>query len=488
VDTEGILRIAVVGAGYVGLVSAACFAELGHEVVAIESDLDKLNQLRSGQVPIHENLLPELIVRHSGKGLSFTNDIAAGIAGSQAVFITVGTPPAHNGDADLSFVEAVAREIAASLSSRIVVVEKSTVPVRTCEAVARTMSLSGADPELFSIASNPEFLREGTAVSDFLYPDRIVVGADDEHSQAILAEVYAPLTNGSYYRREGAIPGPNIGSARVIFTSVKSAELIKHASNAFLAMKISFINTVANVSEAVGADIKQVCEGIGSDSRIGSKFLSPGIGYGGSCFPKDVLAFRAIATQMGCDAELLSATMNVNRRQRDRFIEKVRAAVWNIRGKRFAVLGLAFKGGTDDIRESPAIEIIRGLVQEGAQITAYDPAAMTRAKAELPELSLTYAGDPYEACKSADALLILTEWQSFSELDLGRVAKLLRLPILLDGRNLFDPTTVRSAGLHYHSIGRKGHEKALVAPKPAHLEKAVLEKTVELSEEMGCRV
>jgi UDPglucose 6-dehydrogenase len=452
------MKIAVIGAGYVGLVSAACFAELGHEVVAIESDREKLEQLRSGTVPIHENLLPELLARQSGNRLTFSSDIASGIQDAEAVFITVGTPPAHNGDADLSFVEAVAREIATALRSRKVVVEKSTVPVRTCEAVRRTMSLSGADAQFFRVASNPEFLREGTAVSDFLYPDRIVVGTDDEYARSVLAEVYAPLTSGSYYRREDAIPGPSLGMARILFTSVKSAELIKHASNAFLAMKISFINTVANVSEAVGADIEQVCEGIGADSRIGSRFLNPGIGYGGSCFPKDVLAFQSITTQLGCDAELLTATMNVNQRQRNRFIEKVRRAVWNIRGKRFAVLGLAFKGGTDDVRESPAIEIVRRLTLEGALITAYDPAAMERAKHELADLEIDYANDPYEACQGADALLVLTEWRSFSELDLERVAKLLRWPMLIDGRNLFDAAAVKAAGLHYHSVGRKAQE------------------------------
>ncbi len=454
------MRIAVIGAGYVGLVSASCFAELGHEVVAIESDEQKLKQLRSGIVPIHENLLPELLARHVGTRLTFASDIATGTKHAQAVFITVGTPPAHNGDADLSFVEMAAREIAAALRSPTVVVEKSTVPVRTSDAVRRTMLLSGADPALFSVASNPEFLREGTAVSDFLYPDRIVVGTDDDYARSVLAEVYAPLTTGAYYRREDAIPGSPADNARILFTSVKSAELIKHASNAFLAMKISFINTVANVSEAVGADIAEVCQGIGSDSRIGSRFLNPGIGYGGSCFPKDLLAFRSIATHVGCDVELLTATINVNQRQRNSFIEKVRRAVWNIRGKRFAVLGLAFKGGTDDTRDSPAIAIVRQLRLEGALITAYDPAAMERAKAELQNLAIDYANDPYEACRGADALIILTEWQSFSELDLKRVATLLRWPILIDGRNLFDVDDAKDAGLDYHSIGRKPEESS----------------------------
>ncbi len=330
------------------------------------------------------------------------------------------------------------------------------------------MVLNGADPNSFTIASNPEFLREGTAVSDFLYPDRIVIGADCHRSAEALKEIYLPLTDGSYYKREDAIPGPWDRSARLIVTSVKSAELIKHASNAFLAMKISFINAVANVCEGVGADIRQVCEGIGADSRIGPKFLVPGIGYGGSCFPKDVLAFRSVAKGIGYDFDLLTAVMAVNEEQRERFVEKVRGALWTLRGKRLAVLGLAFKGGTDDVRDSPALDIVKRLAEAGASIIAYDPAAMERAKIELLGLSsVRFAEGEYEACQGADALLILTEWQQFKSLNLRMIRESLRLPIIIDGRNSFDAEEVEAAGLVYYSMGRQATEdvdgNALVA-------------------------
>jgi UDPglucose 6-dehydrogenase len=318
------------------------------------------------------------------------------------------------------------------------------------------MVLNGANRTSFTVASNPEFLREGTAVSDFLYPDRIVIGVDCSHSAEVLKEIYAPLTDGSYYKREDAIPGPWNRSARLIVTTVKSAELIKHASNAFLAMKISFINAVANVCEGVGADIRQVCEGIGADTRIGSNFLVPGIGYGGSCFPKDVLAFRSVASSVGYDFELLSAVMAVNEEQRTRFLGKVREAMWTLRGKRLAVLGLAFKAGTDDIRDSPSLDIVKRLAEEGAFIVAFDPAAMSRAAAQLSELSnITFAKSAYEACEGADALLILTEWQEFRMMDLTAIREALRVPMIIDGRNLFDAEEVGAAGLVYYSMGRQ---------------------------------
>ena len=462
------MKIAVIGAGYVGLVSAACFAELGHEVITVDNDMKKVALLLEGHIPIHENLLPELVHRHLGSRLRFSNNIVTAVEASEVVFITVGTPPSYNGEADLSYVEGVARELARSINGPKVVVEKSTVPVRTCEALQRTMVLNGADRNSFTIASNPEFLREGTAVSDFLYPDRIVIGADCDRSAEALKEIYLPLTDGSYYKREDAIPGPSDRPARMIVTSVKSAELIKHASNAFLAMKISFINAVANVCEGVGADIRQVCEGIGADSRIGPKFLVPGIGYGGSCFPKDVLAFRSVAKGIGYDFDLLTAVMAVNEEQRERFVEKVRGALWTLRGKRLAVLGLAFKGGTDDVRDSPALDIVKRLAEAGASIVAYDPAAMERAKIELLGLSsVRFAEGEYEACQGADALLILTEWQQFKSLNLRMIRESLRLPIIIDGRNSFDAEEVEAAGLVYYSMGRQATEdvdgNALVA-------------------------
>ncbi len=462
------MKIAVIGAGYVGLVSAACFAELGHDVITVDNDAEKVALLIAGHVPIHENLLPELVHRHLGTRLRYSNDIVTAVESSDAVFITVGTPPSSNGEADLSYVEGVARELGRSLNGHKVVVEKSTVPVRTCEALQRSMVLNGADRNSFTIASNPEFLREGTAVSDFLYPDRIVIGVDCEHSAKVLKEIYGPLTDGSYYKRENAIPGPWERSASLIVTSVKSAELIKHASNAFLAMKISFINAVANVCEGVGADIRQVCEGIGADSRIGPKFLVPGIGYGGSCFPKDVLAFRSVAKAMGYDFSLLTAVMAVNEKQRERFVEKVREALWTLRGKRLAVLGLAFKGGTDDVRDSPALDIVKRLAEEGASIRAYDPAAMERATAELGGFpGVTLVDGEYEACQGADALLILTEWQQFKSLDLKAIHERLRVPIIIDGRNSLIAEEVEAAGFVYYSIGRQATEtvagKTLVA-------------------------
>jgi UDPglucose 6-dehydrogenase len=446
----------VIGSGYVGLVSAACFAEIGHNVISVDNDSAKISALERGEVPIHEHFLPELLQRHGGHRLRFSTSVAQAVKQSDAIFITVGTPQSETGEADLSFVEAVAYEIAAAISEPTLIIEKSTVPVRTCESLRKTLLLNGAQPGSFSVASNPEFLREGTAVTDFLYPDRIVVGADDEFSASMLREIYLPLTNGGYYRQEGAI---SVGEhanpkAPIIVTNAKSAELIKHASNAFLAMKISFINAVANISEAVGADIQQVCAGIGSDSRIGPKFLNAGIGYGGSCFPKDVQAFYAVANQCNYDFGLLTEVMRINAEQRHRFLKKVRSALWTLRGKQLGVLGLAFKGDTDDIRESPAIAIIEALLKEGAQVRVYDPAATPRAKQSLPKGGVAYGNDPYDTAAGCDALLILTEWKEFANLDLGRLNSLLKYPIVVDGRNLYDPERMANAGLLYHSIGR----------------------------------
>jgi UDPglucose 6-dehydrogenase len=463
------MDILVVGAGYVGLVSGVCFAELGHRVIVVDNDEGKIQGLIAGRVPIHEALLPELLAKHSGRTLRFSSDIQSSFQQSQIAFICVGTPPSANGEADLSYVEAVARELAMALDGDKVVVEKSTVPARTCEAVERTMWRYGSGMGTFSVASNPEFLREGTAVSDFLFPDRIVVGADGERSRWALEEVYRPLTEGSYYLREDAIAGPARGPARLIATSVKSAELIKHASNAFLAMKISFINAVANVCEGVGAEVREVCEGMGADSRIGPRFLNPGIGYGGSCFPKDVLAFHSVARDVGYDFKLLTAVMEINAEQKARFVKKVREALWTLRGKRLAVLGLAFKGGTDDVRDSPALEIVSSLLEAGASICAYDPAATARAKEALPSSpKLSFAASAYEACTGADALLVLTEWEEFTQLDLSLVRKLLRIPVMLDGKNLFDSQRVAAAGLTYVGVGslsRRQHDSPPDAPE-----------------------
>jgi UDPglucose 6-dehydrogenase len=449
------MRIAVVGSGYVGLVAGACFADLGHEVILVDNDQPKLAALRNGEVPIHEKFLPELLNRHRGSRLTFSDDLKEAARLSTAIFVAVGTPPTGRGEADLSYVESVAREISGGLEDYKVVIEKSTVPVYTSEWIRRIILRNGVDADSFDVASNPEFLREGTAVTDFLFPDRIVIGCDSERAAEVLRKIYAPMTDGSYYRRPDAIPQPDraVIPAAVIVTSTKSAELIKHASNAFLAMKISFINAVASVCESVGADVNQVVHGVGTDTRIGRRFLNPGIGYGGSCFPKDVMAFRAVARECGYDFGLLDEVMRINDDQRQRFLRKVHSALWTLRGKRLAVLGLAFKGGTDDIRESPALFLVQALLEEGSKVTAYDPAAMDRAR-EVVGASIQFANSAYEAAHGADALLILTEWEEFANLDLKRVRQELRYPIVIDGRNLYQPELMAAQGFTYYSVGR----------------------------------
>jgi UDPglucose 6-dehydrogenase len=453
------MRLAVVGSGYVGLVSAACLAEIGHEVISVDADLQKITDLNRGEVPIHEHFLPQLLERHRGHRLKFSSSVRDAVKESEAVFITVGTPQGESGEPDLSYVESVASEIASAVSEPKLIVEKSTVPVCTCESIRKVLVLHGAEPGRFSVASNPEFLREGTAVTDFLYPDRIVLGVDDDFSAAMLYSIYRPLTEGSYYQQEGAIPCPHPPpeTARVIVTNARSAELIKHASNAFLAMKISYINMVANLAEAVGADIDQVCAGLGADSRIGPRFLKAGIGYGGSCFPKDVSAFQSVASQCGIDFSLLSEVTRINDAQRRNFVKKIRTVLWTLRGKRIGVLGLAFKGGTDDIRESPAIAIIHELLKEGACICVYDPAAMLKAREVLPPDAIEYAENEYQAAARRDALLVLTDWPQFARLDLQKLRAVMKLPIIIDGRNLFNPNQMAAAGFLYYSVGRALH-------------------------------
>jgi len=449
------MRIAVVGSGYVGLVAGACFADLGHEVILVDNDQQKLAALNSGQVPIHEKFLPELLGRHRGHRLRFSDDLKEAARVSSAIFVAVGTPPTESGEADLSYVESVAREISGGIEDYKVIVEKSTVPVYTSEWIRKIILRNGINTETFDVASNPEFLREGTAVKDFLFPDRIVIGCDTERAAGVLQEIYAPLADGSYYERADSIPRPDRATipAPIIITSTKSAELIKHASNAFLAMKISFINAVASVCESVGADVNQVVHGVGTDSRIGQRFLNPGIGYGGSCFPKDVMAFRSVARDSGYDFRLLDEVMRINEDQRQRFLRKVHTALWTLRGKNLAVLGLAFKGGTDDIRESPALFLVQALLQEGSKIRAYDPAAMDRSR-EIIGSRIDFASSPYDAAHDADALLILTEWEEFANLDLARLRKELRYPIVIDGRNLYDPEAMADRGFTYYSVGR----------------------------------
>ncbi len=464
------VQIAVVGSGYVGLVAAVCFAEMGHEVICVDNDQRKVDALKSGDTLIHELHLPELLNRYRNTRVRFMTDLAEATRECQAIFIAVGTPQSETGDADLSYVEAVASEIARSLTSYKVIVEKSTVPVYTNEWIRKVIERNGVHHELFDVVSNPEFLREGTAVGDFLHPDRIVVGSDTPRAAAVLADIYAPLTSGSYYRSPSHIPGVCSAAAPppLLDTSTKSAEIIKHASNAFLALKISFINAVANLCEAADANVEQVARGMGLDRRIGSRFLSPGIGYGGSCFPKDVAAFRKVAEQMGVDFSLLTEVERINVTQRKRFLSKVRSALWTLRGKRLAVLGLAFKGETDDIRDSPAIMLIEMLLAEGCSICAYDPAAMERTRQVLPPApNLTYAGSAYDAAKDADALLILTDWQEFATLDLAQLHRELRYAIVIDGRNLYDPQVMVQHGFTYLSVGRPAATPAreLVSPQ-----------------------
>jgi UDPglucose 6-dehydrogenase len=454
--TENI-KIAVVGSGYVGLVAAVCFAEIGHQVICVDNDESKVSALQGGDTLIHEQFLPELLSRYRNTNIRFMTDLAEATRECEAIFIAVGTPQSETGDADLSYVEAVACEIARSLDSYKVIVEKSTVPVYTNEWIRRSMERNGVAHHLFDVVSNPEFLREGTAVSDFLHPDRIVVGADSERAASVLERIYRPLTSGEYYKRADAIPGCCSPSEPppALLTSTKSAEIIKHASNAFLALKISFINAVSNLCEAANANVEQVARGIGLDSRIGPKFLRPGIGYGGSCFPKDVAAFRSVAEQMGIDFSLLTEVERINSQQKKRFLSKVRSALWTLRGKRIGVLGLAFKGETDDIRESPAIELIEMLLGEGCSITAFDPAAMKRTAEILPPgQNLRYVDDAYTAANDADALVILTDWAEFAKLDLDQLNKTLRYPIVIDGRNLYDPAVMSEHGFTYLSIGR----------------------------------
>ena len=454
--SEGV-KIAVVGSGYVGLVAAVCFAEIGHQVICVDNDESKVAALQAGDTLIHERFLPELLGKYGNSQVRFMTDLAEATQECEAVFIAVGTPQSETGDADLSYVEAVACEIARSLDNYKVIVEKSTVPVYTNEWIRRSMERNGAAHHIFDVVSNPEFLREGTAVSDFLHPDRIVVGADSERAAEVLRRIYLPLTSGDYYGRPGAIPGAcsTAQPPALLLTSTKSAEIIKHASNAFLALKISFINAVSNLCEAANANVEQVARGMGLDSRIGPRFLRPGIGYGGSCFPKDVAAFRSVAEQMGVDFSLLDEVERINSRQKSRFLSKVRSALWTLRGKRIGVLGLAFKGETDDIRESPAVQLVEMLLAEGCTVAAFDPAAMKRTQDILPPApNLSYVPDAYAAAAEADALVILTDWSEFAELDLDRLNKNLRYPIVIDGRNLYDPHVMTEHGFTYLSIGR----------------------------------
>ncbi|MFZ0304483.1 MAG: UDP-glucose/GDP-mannose dehydrogenase family protein [Terracidiphilus sp.] len=458
------VSICVIGSGYVGLVAAVCFAEMGHRVICVDNDEAKVRALREGRVPIFEDQLPELLARHRGSAVEFTSDLGIAVERSEVIFIAVGTPQGDSGAADLSYVETVVSEIAQHIRSYKVIAEKSTVPVYTNEWIRRVLHRRGVAPGQFDVVSNPEFLREGTAIVDFMHPDRIVIGANSDRSADVMRRIYEPLTEGTYYAQLGALTGNCSQSrpAQLLVTSVESAEIIKHASNAFLALKISFINAVSNLAEAVGADIEDIAKGMGLDSRIGQKFLRAGLGYGGSCFPKDVAAFQTVAQQQGIRFQLLHEIRAINEAQRDIFLQKVLSALWNLKGKRLAVLGLAFKADTDDIRDSPAIDVIRRLLDAGATVIAYDPAAIERAQIVLPPSEkLHFANNLYDAAKDADAVLILTDWKEFATIDLPRLERVVRFPIVIDGRNLYKPPVMLSYGFTYVSMGRPATGSAL---------------------------
>jgi UDPglucose 6-dehydrogenase len=468
------ISIAVVGSGYVGLVAAACFAEIGHRVLCIDNDEARVRMLREGRLPIYEPYLTELLFQHRDRAVTFSSDLRGAVRTAQVVLIAVGTPQSQSGAADLSCVHAVASEIGRCMDRYKLIVEKSTVPVCTNEWIRRVLEQNGVPSERFDVASNPEFLREGTAVSDFLHPDRIVLGTETERAAELLRKIYEPLSSGFYYQLPQAVPGPRSETdpPPVLLTSTRAAEIIKHASNAFLATKISFINVVANICEAAGADVEEVAQGLGLDSRIGPKFLRAGVGYGGSCFPKDIAAFRSVAEQMGVDFCLLKEVEKINDDQKRRFFQKVRSALWTLHDKKIGVLGLAFKGGTDDIRESPALDIVQQLLDEHALVTAYDPVARKRAEEAIPaSAQMRYADDAYAAAQDADALLILNDSPEFAELDLKQLRASLRHPIVVDGRNLFQPAEMQQHGFTYLSVGRPAflHTAGTAPARPSRI-------------------
>lgn len=429
------MKIAVIGTGYVGLVSGVCFSDLGNEVICVDNNPLKVEMLERGEVPIYEPGLKELIDKNKTAGrLSFSYDTAAAVAASDIVLLAVGTPSLPNGEANLSYIEQAAKDVAQSLNGYKIIATKSTVPVGTNEHIERIISQHTQVP--FSIASIPEFLREGSAIHDTLNPDRIVLGTSDQDTLNTLIELHKPLTS------------------NIITTDIRSAEMIKYASNAFLATKISFINEIANICEKVGADVTRVAEGMGYDKRIGSSFLNAGIGYGGSCFPKDTQALIQIAGNVDYEFKLLKSVVEVNQDQRFNIIRKLQEALGSLTGKNIAIWGLAFKPNTDDIRDAPAIEIIEELIRLGANVKAYDPIATANFQLEVNHSSIKWCTSPLEAAEQSDALCLLTEWSEFAEIDLLKLASLMARPILIDGRNVYDPVKVQEASFIYYSVGR----------------------------------
>ena len=441
----------MIGAGYVGLTTAACLAQVGHHVFCSESDLEKLKKLQNNEMPIFEPNLEGIVVRQREAGRLRFGSTAEAIDYGEAIFICVGTPPLPNGDADLSSIDGVARAITKQARGYKLVIEKSTVPVQTGAQLRKHLWVRGANTPEFDVASNPEFLREGSAVFDFLHPERIVIGVDSKRAADMLTEIYQPILERSFNCPLHSAC-ERAETAKLLITDINSAELIKHSSNSFLAMKISFINMVANLCEVVGADVTKVAEGMGLDPRIGPAFLSPGIGFGGFCFPKDVQAFIRIAEKSGCDFSLLREVEKINHSRISQFMDTVREELWTIRGKRLAVWGLAFKPDTDDVRFAPSIALIRKLIDEGAVVRAYDPQATEKAREILP--TIEYCANPYEAATGADAILIVTEWGCFRSLDWDRLLSLVERPLVIDGRNMFEAEQIASQGFHYVSIGR----------------------------------
>ncbi len=451
--------IAVLGLGHVGLPTALGFAELGWEVIGADEDASKMDMIRSGQAPFYEPGLNDLLARGLASGrLTLSHRVEEAVRAATILFVCVGTPQKDSGEADLSQVEAIARLIARNLNGYKLIVEKSTVPAITAQWIKKTVArfakmvdAPGSQAAEFDIASNPEFLQEGKAVENIFHPDRVVVGVESERARSLLERLYQPL------------------KCPILFTNVSTAELTKHAANVFLSTKISFINMISDICEEVGADVTQVALGIGLDPRIGREFLNAGIGFGGYCFPKDLRAFMYLAREHGVDCGLAQEVENINLRRVELFVRKVRQAVWVLQGKKLAVLGLAFKGGTDDIRESPALRIVKALLREGARLRVHDPEAMQATQKELPPEAgrLDYSSSAYEAARGAHALLIVTDWKEYGELDLARLRELMEVPLIVDGRNLLNPETARSAGFEYMDMGRSS--RAVVAESAKQL-------------------
>ncbi len=448
------MRISVVGCGYVGLVTGGCLAETGHEVVCTDNDPVRIETLQAGKLPIYEPHLDVILAatRQAGR-LSFTGNGGEAVRAGEAIFICVGTPPMETGEADLSAIDNVARMIATEAREPKLVIEKSTVPAQTGQQLKRALAVYGRNGALtFRVASNPEFLREGTAVEDFLHPDRIVVGVEDPTTEQQLREIYRPILEGRFNCPVHSPACPPALAPSLLVTTINSAELIKHASNSYLGLKISYANVIADLCERLGADVEEVTGAMGLDPRIGAQFLRAGLGFGGFCLPKDIQAFIRLAERAGVDFALLKEAERVNKRRMDQFIEKVRRALWVVKDKQVGILGLAFKPNTDDIRFAPSIEMIGRLLAAGARVRACDPEAMEKTRAVYP--GIAYSRDPYEIARDADALLLVTEWEEFRDLDWKRICSLMARPLVIDGRNLLKPAAMKALGFEYHSFGR----------------------------------